>query len=121
MCDATPTPEEVQECIRIVDELLCIVPDRKEMQRAQRHLCGYFESKENTRILDWEKYNELINSLRLLFKKSFGHELQDSCTLKTEVDGEQILIRERPWRPCIQGLRDFLSFELRLAMGDYSA
>lgn len=120
MPEVTGSSEELQECIRIVDELLRIVPERKEIQRAHHHLCGYFESEENTKVLDWGKYNELIDSLRILFKKSCGIELQDSCTIKTELVGQKTLIRERPWRPCMQGMRNFLCRELRWAMGDYS-
>lgn len=126
----------LKECLRLVDEILSIIPERKEVLKVWprlRHECGYFDSgmikrsvKNGTETtfhsglqIDWPKFTALAQCLADRLSQC-GLEFHDTYNLKSEIIGDARLIKERLWRPCMDGLRLTLNWELKEAEAEAS-
>ncbi len=118
----------LKDALRMVDELLTMIPKRKEVLKTWpdlRHEQGYFDNGMIQRgteklflmgppLVDGPKYTKLTQCLADRLNQC---ELQfhDTYNLPSEMIGEARLIKEPVWRACMEGLKMTLDWELKEA------
>jgi hypothetical protein len=124
------------EALRLLDEILTIVPEQRNVLKhwpKLRHECGYFdrgiiqrtvrngiEKTFHTGLpIDWPRFTALAQCLADRLSQC-GLEFHDTYDLKSEMIGDARLIKERLWRPCMDGLRLTLNWELKEAEAEAS-
>jgi len=123
----------LKEALRMVDELLTMIPKRKEVLKTWpdlQHKQGYFDKgmiQRGTKkvfltrppLVDGPKYTALTQCLADRLNQC---ELQfhDTYNLPFEMIGEARLIKEPVWRACMEGLKMTLDWELTEAEAEAS-
>lgn len=121
----------LKEALRLLGEILSIVPQQRDVLKywpKLRHKCGYFDRgmiqrKVKTGIektfhsgllIDWPRFTALSQCLADRLSQC-GLEYHDTYNLASQMIGNARLIKERPWRSCMYGLRMILDWELNAA------